>query len=536
VNYQLIANELGNVGIGTTTPSQKLSVAGTIQSTTGGFMFPDGSTQTTAPSTTTYAGVGNSNTFGASQTINGDLTLSGSLIIGNKKLILGGFTAPSGGAVQSSLKGDTTGSTGFGFNILDNNGNQAITVDTSGNYGTAVLHAIQSASQLGCGQYCYFANMPAAVRGDAVNTPAGSAAFGVTGTSTSIGVFGNSTGGTGVLGLSTSSTYLAPAIEGYISSTTGNAYAIWGGTASTTGIAGGFDASATSGSTIGVYATAESVDGTAGNFKATAGTGSTGIGLYAATAGDGGTSGTSTAGSFAATSTTGSTWGVYSTTTSPSGHAGDFRNFASSGSTNALYAETDSSSGTAGAFVAPNISGTAWGVWGRVKSPSATAGVFDVPVISGSPTGYVLQGRKCDYTQNPASCTPLFQVDDAGTLFYVNSSMTLSSRRFKTNIQTLTNALDKVQRLRGVSYDRKDDGEHQIGVIAEEVGQVVPEIVSYEANGKDARGVDYTRLTALLIEAVKEQQAKINALEAEVKGLKAKVESKDAGTRVASLK
>ena len=73
-------------------------------------------------------------------------------------------------------------------------------------------------------------------------------------------------------------------------------------------------------------------------------------------------------------------------------------------------------------------------------------------------------------------------------------------------------------------------------MIAEEVGQVVPEIVSYEANGKDARGVDYTRLTALLIEAVKEQQAKINALEAEVKGLKAKVEGKDAGTRVASLK
>jgi len=46
-------------------------------------------------------------------------------------------------------------------------------------------------------------------------------------------------------------------------------------------------------------------------------------------------------------------------------------------------------------------------------------------------------------------------------------------------------------------------------MIAEEVGKVVPEVVSYEANGKDARGIDYARLTALLVEAVKQQQAEI---------------------------
>ena len=66
-----------------------------------------------------------------------------------------------------------------------------------------------------------------------------------------------------------------------------------------------------------------------------------------------------------------------------------------------------------------------------------------------------------------------------------------------------------MERLRGVSYDLKDSGKHEIGVIAEEVGQVVPEVVSYEKNGKDARGVDYSRLTALLIEAVKQQQKQI---------------------------
>jgi len=94
---------------------------------------------------------------------------------------------------------------------------------------------------------------------------------------------------------------------------------------------------------------------------------------------------------------------------------------------------------------------------------------------------------------------------------------TYSSRRWKTNIKTLNGALGKVEQLRGVSYDLKDSGKHEIGVIAEEVGAVVPEIVSWEKNGKDARGVDYSRLTALLIEATKEQQALIDKQEAQIK-------------------
>lgn len=94
-----------------------------------------------------------------------------------------------------------------------------------------------------------------------------------------------------------------------------------------------------------------------------------------------------------------------------------------------------------------------------------------------------------------------------------------SSRRWKTNIQTFEGALDKVQRLRGVSYDWKEDGKHHIGLIAEEVGKVIPEIVTYEENGEDARALDYSRLVAVLIEAVKEQQKQIDELKAIVKSL-----------------
>ena len=99
---------------------------------------------------------------------------------------------------------------------------------------------------------------------------------------------------------------------------------------------------------------------------------------------------------------------------------------------------------------------------------------------------------------------------------------TYSSRRWKTNIETLHGALAKVEQLRGVSYNLKDSGKHEIGVIAEEVGAVVPEVVAWEKNGKDAEGVDYGRLTALLIEAVKQQQKEISALRAQLRKRAAK--------------
>ena len=91
-----------------------------------------------------------------------------------------------------------------------------------------------------------------------------------------------------------------------------------------------------------------------------------------------------------------------------------------------------------------------------------------------------------------------------------------SSRRWKSNIHTLQGALGKVQKLRGVEYTYTANGHHDVGMIAEEVGKVVPEVVSYEPDGKDARGIDYARLTALLVEAVKQQQTEIRELKSRV--------------------
>jgi|HubBroStandDraft_6_1064221.scaffolds.fasta_scaffold01998_6 hypothetical protein len=100
----------------------------------------------------------------------------------------------------------------------------------------------------------------------------------------------------------------------------------------------------------------------------------------------------------------------------------------------------------------------------------------------------------------------IFTVLQGGGNAIADGWSTYSSRRWKTNIQTLRGALGQVERLRGVTYDLKSNGQHEIGVIAEEVAEVVPEVVSLNKDSKDAQGVDYGRLTALLIEAMKEQQ------------------------------
>lgn len=100
---------------------------------------------------------------------------------------------------------------------------------------------------------------------------------------------------------------------------------------------------------------------------------------------------------------------------------------------------------------------------------------------------------------------------------------TYSSRRWKTNIHTLHGALGKVEQLRGVSYDLKANGKHEVGVIAEEVGAVVPEVVTWDRDGKDAQSVDYSRLTALLIEATKEQQGLIHQQQEQIRAQQAQI-------------
>lgn len=113
---------------------------------------------------------------------------------------------------------------------------------------------------------------------------------------------------------------------------------------------------------------------------------------------------------------------------------------------------------------------------------------------------------------------------DYSALFYkgaytYGSFVSGSDQKWKTNIETLNGSLDKIRAIRGVSFDWKTDEyqdrgfteRRQIGVIAQEVEKVLPELVYTEPNGD--KGVDYAKMSAVLIEAVKELDKKANEIE-----------------------
>ena len=84
-----------------------------------------------------------------------------------------------------------------------------------------------------------------------------------------------------------------------------------------------------------------------------------------------------------------------------------------------------------------------------------------------------------------------------------------SDERLKENVETIEGALDKVSQMRGVMYDK--DGERGTGVIAQEMQQVMPEVVLDSGRG-DYLSVAYGNIVGVLIESIKELKAEIEAL------------------------
>lgn len=87
-----------------------------------------------------------------------------------------------------------------------------------------------------------------------------------------------------------------------------------------------------------------------------------------------------------------------------------------------------------------------------------------------------------------------------------------SDRRFKHNIETIANAVETVEQLRGVTFEK--DNKTSMGVIAQEVEEVLPEVVHTSEEG--LKSVAYGNMVGLLLEAIKEQQQQINTLRKEL--------------------
>jgi len=97
----------------------------------------------------------------------------------------------------------------------------------------------------------------------------------------------------------------------------------------------------------------------------------------------------------------------------------------------------------------------------------------------------------------------------------------MSDVRLKKDIKPIVSALDKVKNLNGVSFTWKKDNKKSIGFIAQEVEQVLPELVdtnpAIDDPIKEYKSVNYSNVVAVLVEAMKDQQKQIDELKKIIK-------------------
>tara|TARA_B100000424_G_scaffold271194_1_gene272931 strand:- start:382 stop:1539 length:1158 start_codon:yes stop_codon:yes gene_type:complete len=112
-----------------------------------------------------------------------------------------------------------------------------------------------------------------------------------------------------------------------------------------------------------------------------------------------------------------------------------------------------------------------------------------------------------------------FRVDNSGNATATGNVTAYSDERLKSEIKTIDSALEKVCAMRGVEYTRNSTGKKEIGVIAQEVKEVVPELVEIidasteeEENLSDLHVMKYQNTVGLLVEAIKELKAELKEL------------------------
>ena len=167
----------------------------------------------------------------------------------------------------------------------------------------------------------------------------------------------------------------------------------------------------------------------------------------------------------------------------------------------------------------------------------------DVQIAGGVDAGYVMTGSVMTGSVDAGSVMTghLHTMGDAlidgnasilGDLIVFGNINNASDRRFKKDIVTVDNALSKVLQLRGVNYywrnnefpNRGFDDKLELGLIAQEVEAVIPEIVAEIGDGY--KGVEYSKLVALLVEAIKEQQAIIDGQKTEMADMRVELDGR----------
>jgi hypothetical protein len=113
--------------------------------------------------------------------------------------------------------------------------------------------------------------------------------------------------------------------------------------------------------------------------------------------------------------------------------------------------------------------------------------------------------------------TPSYALDVTGTIRATGDVIAYSDARVKENVETIPNALDKVKAMRGVGYNKIGEEKRSVGVIAQELLEVIPEAVHQDESGMYS--VAYGNIVGVLVEAMKEQQQQIEELKAIIDGI-----------------
>jgi len=146
---------------------------------------------------------------------------------------------------------------------------------------------------------------------------------------------------------------------------------------------------------------------------------------------------------------------------------------------------------------------------------------FNISSTSGGPVPLLVRGNGT--TGNVAIRTTSAAQYGTNALFVnglaagTQAWVTVSDERLKKDIKPIPNALDKVMKLRGVNFQWKDPDTYspgvKMGIIAQEAKDIIPEVVH---KNSESYSTEYGPITALLIEAVKEQEKELDSLEEEL--------------------
>ena len=117
----------------------------------------------------------------------------------------------------------------------------------------------------------------------------------------------------------------------------------------------------------------------------------------------------------------------------------------------------------------------------------------------------------------------VFYVDTSGRAWASSFPVISSDKRLKSNIVQIESALDKINKLRGVKYTRNDITDTSticIGLIAQEVEKVLPEVVYTDSTPEKMKSIAYANIVPVLIEGIKDLSTQVTELQAENAALK----------------